>query len=104
MTEPSRRLHVIQWSTGNAGRCALRGILRHPELELVGVHAHSKAKVGKDAAELCGLDRPTGIRATDDVEALLNSIPEPHLHPYEVSTAVNNPRNNSPELLLPVNP
>ena len=71
MTESGRRLRVIQWSTGNAGRCALRGILRHPELELVGVHAHSKAKVGKDAAELCGLDRPTGIRATDDVDALL---------------------------------
>jgi len=66
-----RRLKVIQWGTGNAGRKALRGILRHPELELVGVHAHSKAKVGKDAAELCGLDRPTGIRATDDAAALL---------------------------------
>jgi 4-hydroxy-tetrahydrodipicolinate reductase len=71
MTESGRKLRVIQWSTGNAGRCALRGILRHPELELVGVHAHSKAKIGKDAAELCGLDRPTGIRATDDVDALL---------------------------------
>lgn len=39
----------------------------------------------------------------DDVDALLNSIPEPHLHPYEVGTAVNNPRNNSPDLLRPVN-
>jgi 4-hydroxy-tetrahydrodipicolinate reductase len=71
MTESGRRLRVIQWSTGNAGRCALRGILRHPELELVGVHAHSKAKVGKDAAELCGEGRPTGVVATDDVDALL---------------------------------
>jgi 4-hydroxy-tetrahydrodipicolinate reductase len=63
---------VIQWSTGNAGRPALRGIIRHPELELVGVHAHSSAKVGQDAARLCGLDRPTGIVATDDVDALLS--------------------------------
>lgn len=70
-TETKRPLRVIQWSTGNAGRKALHGILRHPELELVGVHAHSPAKVGKDAAELCGLDRPTGIRATNDVDALL---------------------------------
>ena len=70
--EPRRRpLRVIQWSTGNAGRRALRGILRHPELELVGVHAHSPAKVGRDAAELCGLDRPTGVLASDDAEALL---------------------------------
>jgi 4-hydroxy-tetrahydrodipicolinate reductase len=28
-------------------------------------------KVGKDAAELCGLDRPTGILATDDWQSLL---------------------------------
>ncbi|HTY19798.1 MAG TPA: hypothetical protein VMH82_18915 [Myxococcota bacterium] len=70
-TSPRRRLRVIQWSTGNVGRRALRGILRHPDLELVGVHAHSPAKVGKDAAELCGLDQPTGIRATNDAEALL---------------------------------
>lgn len=38
----------------------------------------------------------------DDVDALLNSIPEPHLEPYEVSTAVNSPRNNTPDLLQPV--
>jgi 4-hydroxy-tetrahydrodipicolinate reductase len=66
-----RRLRVIQWGTGNAGRNAVRGIVRHPDLELVGVHAHSKHKVGVDAAELAGLSEPTGVRATDDVEALL---------------------------------
>ena len=50
---PKRRpLRVIQWSTGNAGKKALRGILRHPELELVIVHAPSPDKVGKNAAEL----------------------------------------------------
>nr|WP_172685893.1 SOS response-associated peptidase [Prescottella equi]AKG90559.1 hypothetical protein pVAPN_1100 [Prescottella equi] len=38
----------------------------------------------------------------DDVQALVNSIPEPHLIPREVSTAVNSVRNNSPELLEPV--
>jgi 4-hydroxy-tetrahydrodipicolinate reductase len=72
MTRDARRpLRVIQWSTGNAGRRALRGILRHPELELVGVHAHSAEKVGRDAAELCGWDRPTGVVATGDAAALL---------------------------------
>jgi 4-hydroxy-tetrahydrodipicolinate reductase len=69
--ERRRPLRVIQWGTGNAGRKALAGILRHPELELVGVHAHSPAKVGKDAAELCGSGAPTGIRATNDAAALL---------------------------------
>jgi len=62
---------VIQWGTGNAGRKALAGILRHPELELVGVHAHSPAKLGQDAAQLCGWPTPTGVIATNDADALL---------------------------------
>lgn len=73
MQKSSRnRLRVIQWSTGNAGRNAVRGIVRHPDLELVGLHAHSAEKRGKDAAELCDLDEPTGVVATDDVDALLS--------------------------------
>jgi 4-hydroxy-tetrahydrodipicolinate reductase len=67
----SKRLRVIQWGTGNVGYRALRGILNHPALELVGVHAHSPEKVGKDAAELCGLPDKTGVIATDDDDALL---------------------------------
>ena len=62
---------VIQWSTGNVGYRSLRHLIRHPELELVGVHAHGEKKVGKDAAELCGLSQPTGVIATNDVDALL---------------------------------
>lgn len=68
---PRRPLRVIQWSTGNAGRKALRGILRHPELELVGLHAHSPAKLGRDAAQLCDWHEPTGVFATNDADALL---------------------------------
>ncbi|MGB5812538.1 MAG: hypothetical protein WBG86_18530 [Polyangiales bacterium] len=69
--DADKRLRVIQWGTGNAGYRALRGILSHPGLELVGVHAHAKSKVGQDAASLCGLSQPTGIAATDDKDALL---------------------------------
>ena len=69
-----RPLRVIQWSTGNAGRCAVRGIVRHPDLELVGLHAHAADKQGRDAAELAGLDAPTGVRATNDVDALLDLL------------------------------
>ena len=43
-----------------------------PDLELVGVHAASAEKIGQDAAELCGLDKPTGVIATDDVGALID--------------------------------
>jgi 4-hydroxy-tetrahydrodipicolinate reductase len=62
---------VIQWSTGNVGAHTLRSIVLHPELELAGLWVHSPDKVGKDAAELCGLDTATGIIATGDADALL---------------------------------
>jgi 2,4-diaminopentanoate dehydrogenase len=61
---------VIQWSTGNVGRYALRGIINHPELELVGLWVHSEKKAGMDAGELAGVG-PTGVIATNDAEALL---------------------------------
>lgn len=61
---------VIQWGTGNVGAFALRCIVQHPELELTGVLVHTSAKVGKDAGELAGLS-PVGVRATNDVEAVL---------------------------------
>jgi hypothetical protein len=63
-------LRVIQFSTGNVGVHALRQIIESPHLELVGVHAHGADKVGRDAGDLCGLG-PTGVAATDDVEALV---------------------------------
>lgn len=65
----SRR--VIQFSTGNVGVHALRTVIGRPDLELVGVHAASPDKVGRDAADLCGLAQPTGVVATDDVDALV---------------------------------
>jgi 2,4-diaminopentanoate dehydrogenase len=63
---------VIQFSTGNVGRHSLQAIIGRPDLELVGVHASSPDKIGRDAAELCGLDKPTGVIATDDVDALVD--------------------------------
>jgi hypothetical protein len=62
---------VIQFSTGNVGRHALRALIGRPDLELVGVHAVAADKVGRDAAELCGLPESTGVTATDDLDALL---------------------------------
>jgi putative SOS response-associated peptidase YedK len=38
----------------------------------------------------------------DEVRDLLASVPEPHLQPTVVGTAVNSVRNNGPELILPV--
>jgi len=61
---------VIQWATGGVGRAAIQGILRHPDLELVGCWVHSADKEGRDAAALAGED-PIGVAATTDVEKLL---------------------------------
>jgi 4-hydroxy-tetrahydrodipicolinate reductase len=61
---------VIQWSTGNVGRQALHGIIKHPDLELVGLWVSGPNKAGKDAGEIAGLP-PTGVKATNDAEALL---------------------------------
>jgi hypothetical protein len=61
---------VIQWATGHVGMHALRGIARHPEMELVGLWVSGEAKAGKDAGELCGIG-PIGVRATRDADALL---------------------------------
>ncbi len=63
-------LRVIQWSTGNVGHYALRAILGHPELELVGLWVHSEKKAGTDAGELAGVE-PCGVIATNDADALL---------------------------------
>jgi len=70
LESPAMALKVIQWSTGNVGRYALRSIVGHPELELVGLFVSSEAKEGKDAGELAGIDH-VGIQATRDMDALL---------------------------------
>jgi hypothetical protein len=66
---------VVQWTTGTTGTAAVRGILQHPALELVGCFAFSDDKVGCDVGELCGMP-PTGLVATDDIDALLALEPD----------------------------
>lgn len=78
MTIPSaaRPLRVIQWTTGNIGRRSLHAIIGREDMELVGVFAHGEGKVGVDAAELCGWPEPTGVKATNDIDALLKLRPD----------------------------
>src|SRR4051794_36564907 len=63
------RYRVVQWATGNIGRRALREVIRHPDLDLVGVLVYDPAKDGVDAGELCG-EPPTGVVASTDVAAV----------------------------------
>jgi 4-hydroxy-tetrahydrodipicolinate reductase len=61
---------VVQWATGNIGARALRTVIEHPNLTLVGVYVHSPDKARRDAGELCGLG-PTGVVATNDVDEIV---------------------------------
>ena len=70
MTE-KRKYRVIQWATGNVGSRALRTVIEHPGLELVGLWVSSEAKVGKDAGELAGLSARTGVTATNSSADLI---------------------------------
>src|SRR5262249_45426782 len=60
---------VIQWTTGNVGRRAVRAIVEHPELELGGLFAHGDDKDRPDAGQLSAPPR-LGQEATRDVDAL----------------------------------
>jgi len=63
------RCRVLQWATGNTGKRALREVIRHPSLELVGVLVYDDAKNGADAGKLCG-EAPTGVFATMDRDSV----------------------------------
>jgi hypothetical protein len=58
------------WGPGSMGLIALRGVIDHPELELVDLVVHSDSKAGRDAGELCGI-APVGVTATQDPDAML---------------------------------
>jgi len=66
---------VAQWAAGRIGRSAMRAVIRHPNMELVGLHVHSADKVGQDAGELCGLS-PVGINATASIDDLIQTRPD----------------------------
>ncbi|MEO6093530.1 MAG: dihydrodipicolinate reductase [Novosphingobium sp.] len=65
-----KKYRVIQWATGNVGSRALRMVIEHPELELVGLWVSSPEKVGKDAGELAGI-APVGIKATNSAAEMI---------------------------------
>ncbi|MCH9640953.1 MAG: dihydrodipicolinate reductase [Actinomycetia bacterium] len=71
-----RPLRVIQWTTGNIGRRSLHAIIGRDDMELVGVYAHGADKSGVDAAELCGWPHATGVKATSDIDQLLELQPD----------------------------
>jgi 4-hydroxy-tetrahydrodipicolinate reductase len=83
----NRRYRVAQWGTGNVGLYALRAIIQHPRMDLVGCWVHSDAKARRDAGELCGLP-PAGVIATQSIDDIISARPDcvvymPHESDFE---------------------
>lgn len=69
-------IRVAQIGTGNVGIHALRALITNAEYEITAVWVSSAEKVGKDAAELAGLETETGVLATNDLDAVLATKPD----------------------------
>ena len=69
-------IRVALIGTGNCGSLALKQLITDERFDLIGVWVSSDAKVGKDAGELAGLDTPTGVLATNDLDAIISARPE----------------------------
>ncbi|WP_327400360.1 dihydrodipicolinate reductase [Streptomyces sp. NBC_01288] len=79
---PGRTYRVVQWAAGRMGTKAIRAVVDHPDLELVGLYVHSEEKKGKDAGVLAGI-APLGIPAVRDVEDVVSLEPDCVLYMQE---------------------
>jgi len=70
-----RKVRVAHVGTGATGQQALKGIIGHPDLELVSLWVSTPDKVGGDAGELVGMDG-VGIAAVGSLEEALASKPD----------------------------
>jgi hypothetical protein len=61
---------VIQWSSGNVGKHAVRAVAERRDLKLTGMYVFSDEKAGKDAGEIAGIGK-LGVKATNDVEKIV---------------------------------
>lgn len=75
MRVPNTSYRVVQWTTGNVGKSSVAAITKNPNYELVGLYAWSSDKAGQDAGDLAGIE-PLGVKATNDVDALLALKPD----------------------------
>ena len=68
-------VRVVHWGTGNTGTMALKGVIGHPALELVGCHVSRAERVGRDVGELIGR-APLGVVTTGSVGDVLALAPD----------------------------
>lgn len=70
---------VFQWASGTVGRHAAGAVLERDDMELVGLHTLSTAKIGQDVGSLVNAD-PIGIAATGDLRSVLDSDADVVIH------------------------
>jgi len=80
--EPAKTYRVVQWSAGRMGKKSIRGVVEHPDLDLVGLYVYSEDKEGVDAGALAGIE-PLGIAATRDIEYVVALAPDCVLYMQE---------------------
>lgn len=68
-------IRVAVWGSGDVGHYALRGVISHPDLELVALRVVDPRKVGADPGTLVGWD-PVGVCATDSTDEVLAARPD----------------------------
>ncbi len=73
-------------------------VLTSPASDTLG-HIHDRSPIVVPAGELRDRWLDPALTGADQVRELLAAIPEPALEPREVSSAVNSPANNGPELV-----
>ena len=56
---------VVHCDTGNIGAAALRAMLQHPDLELVGHFVSTPAKAARDSGAVVGA-APVGVTTTNE--------------------------------------
>lgn len=69
-------IRVALIGTGNCGSLALRQLIEDDRFDLTNVWVSTEAKIGKDAGELARLDVVTGVRATNDLDAIIAAKPD----------------------------
>ena len=89
---------VIQWATGTVGTYALRSVIQNPDMELVGLYVFSSEKSRVDAGELCKLG-PIGVKATNDIQAIMDMDADIVLHMPVPSAMVNEDRDYDEKMI-----
>jgi 4-hydroxy-tetrahydrodipicolinate reductase len=68
-------LRIFQVATGNLGSEMIGRIVKHPDLELVGLHCYTPEKIGRDAGDIVGL-APLGVSATGTIDEIIAARPD----------------------------